>query len=189
METLNSNSTNKLNIGVSSCLLGHAVRYDGEHKYHEIMATTLGQTFNLIPFCPEVAVGMGIPRPPIHLVDFNTGLNRYQDDLHAVDKADIVVDYTQQLQTQGNKYLVENPFICGYIFQEKSPSCGIDTVKVHNKEGVLINSHGTGIFAAVILQALPELPVIEATDLKNTKAVEEFAQLVKSYAKKTQLIW
>jgi uncharacterized protein YbbK (DUF523 family) len=185
MKTLNSNNT-KLNIGVSSCLLGHAVRYDGEHKYHEIIATTLGQTFNLIPFCPEVSAGMGIPRPPIHLVDFNAGLNNDQDDLHAIDKADIALDYTQQLQRQGNKYLTENSFICGYIFQEKSPSCGVASVKIHNIEGKLINTQGTGIFATKILQALPDLPVIEAADLNNKIAVEKFAQLVKKHAKKAQ---
>lgn len=63
---------------------------------------------------------MGVPRPPIHPVDFNTGFNRYQDDLHdihAVDKAHIAVDYTQQLQQQGNKYLADTPSLHGHIFQ------------------------------------------------------------------------
>ena len=166
----------KYNIGVSSCLLGHAVRYDGRDKYHQLIATGLGHTFNLIPFCPEVAIGMSVPRPPIYLID-SGGI------LHAVDKAHAAPDYTQQLQQQGNKYMKDHPLIHGYIFQEKSPSCGLRSVKVHNKKSAIIHTQGTGIFTATIIAALPGLPVIEASALDDIKKLADFSRQVRCYAK------
>ncbi len=167
-------TSSKINIGVSSCLLGHAVRYDGQHKYHQVIATELSQHFNLIAFCPEVAIGMGVPRPPIQLVDIN-------DDIRAIDKAHSTPDYTQQLHLQGNKYLANNPLIHGYIFQEKSPSCGVRSVKIYNKNNSLLNTQGTGIFAAALLKALPGIPVIEASQLNSRQAIDAFVQQVQSY--------
>ncbi|MEE9303287.1 MAG: DUF523 domain-containing protein [Thiotrichaceae bacterium] len=167
-------ASSNINIGVSSCLLGHAVRYDGQHKYHHIIVKELGMRCNLIPFCPEIAIGMGVPRPPIQLVDIN-------GDIRAIDKAHSTPDYTQQLRLQGNKYLTNNPPIHGYIFQEKSPSCGVESVKVHNEDGVITHTHGTGIFAAALLKALPGIPVIEAAQLTDKKAVNAFLKQAQRY--------
>jgi len=174
MDTSHIPNTQKGNIGVSSCILGHAVRYDGKHKYHPIITAELSQYFTLIPFCPEVAIGMGVPRPPMHLVT----LNRM---LHAVDKVNSALDYTQQLSSRGNQYLRDNSPLHGYIFQDKSPSCGVKSVKVFDEDTVLTDTQGTGIFASAILAVLPELPIIEACSLDDPKAVADFVQRVRDY--------
>lgn len=171
---------NTLNIGVSSCLLGNAVRYDGKHKYNKVLANELGRRFNLIPFCPEVAIGMTIPRPPIQLVSMN-------NELHAVDREYGVPDYTQQLKQQANKYLADSLSICGYIFQEKSPSCGYQSSKVHDTSGILLHHKGSGIFAAAIRDALPDLPIIESQDLEDPNRIERFILMARQYAENNDL--
>jgi uncharacterized protein YbbK (DUF523 family) len=165
-----------LNIGVSSCLLGNSVRYDGEHKFHPEIATQLGHLFNLIPFCPETDSGMGVPRPPIHLAYINS-------HIRAIDKKFFTPDYTQQLQQQASNYLLKHPDINGLLLQENSPSCGHSSVKVHDISGQLINTQGIGIFTAYIIKSKPGLPVIESSFLDNQQAVQFFIQHVLSYAK------
>ncbi len=160
---VNINRSSTYNIGVSSCLLGHAVRYDGGHKYNSLIVTELEKECTLIPFCPEVAIGMGVPRPPICLVTINNNLHA----INKADKANFELDYTQQLSSQANKYLADNVRLHGYIFQEKSPSCGIASTKVYDNNGALVSTQGSGIFVKSMTFALPKIPVIEACDLNS----------------------
>ena len=111
----------KIKIAVSSCLLGEAVRYDGTDKYIEKI-TELAAEYTLVSLCPEMAVGMGVPRPPIHLVEVNNEIQ-----VLAVD--DSSKNMTKLLSEYGREVAVEYKDICGYIFKKNSPSCGTKNVR------------------------------------------------------------
>ena len=119
---------NKIKIAVSSCLLGEAVRYDGTDKHIDYITQQLATNYNLISICPEMAVGMGVPRPPIHLVNDGSGIQ-------VVGIENPEKDMTIPLTEYGYKVVEEHPDICGYIFKKNSPSCGIKNVKVLNENG------------------------------------------------------
>lgn len=160
------NSSAPPTIGVSSCLLGNRVRYDGGHKKSSDIVDTLSSRFNLVPFCPEVAVGMGIPRPPIQLVMTSTGIR-------ALGIADPEMDMTDALSTYARSIHNELANLSGYIFKKNSPSCGIEQVKVFTGDSQA-QATGQGIFAAAIMQTWPMLPVIEEDALEDPVRREEF---------------
>ena len=102
--------TGQIKVGVSSCLLGQKVRYDGGHKYNEAIAKALAETFELIPFCPEVEIGLGVPREPIKLIESSTGLRcvgTLSEDLDVTDKLAGYADQQRSIHAG----------LCGYIFK------------------------------------------------------------------------
>lgn len=139
-------------IGISSCLLGEKVRYDGGHKKNQYIIEQLSPLFELVPYCPEVAVGMGVPRPAVQLVDCN-------GEIHALGIENPDTDMSKPLREYGKK-MAGSACVSGYIFKRNSPSCGINKVKVlvGNDQFEL---RGQGLFAAEIMQQLPDLPVID----------------------------
>lgn len=169
----------KLKIAVSSCLLGEAVRYDGTDKRIDYITQQLAQEYNLISICPEMAIGLGVPRPPIHLVDKENSLV-----VQAVD--DISVNVTKPLINYAGKVINEHADICGFILKKNSPSCGIKNVKVLNDKGQY-EQKGMGMFAASIIKALPLLPVIDEEDCLNKKSMDSFLYEVVMYSKKVLL--
>lgn len=159
----------KIQVGISSCLLGHQVRYDGAHKYHGYIEQTLGHFFQFRPFCPEVESGMGIPRPAVQLRETPEGIR-------CVGVKDHNLDVTKQLQNismQQDDWLYD---LCGYILKKDSPSCGMQRVKVYKNDVPM--RHGTGIFAAYLLQTYPALPVEEEGRLGDPILRENFVQRV-----------
>ena len=102
-------------VGISSCLLGEKVRYDGGHKGHSYITQTLGNYFEFRAFCPEVSIGLGIPRKPMRLWR-NRG-NR--SSIHCVDAGDISLDYTTALQDCGDEQKSWQQLLCGYNFKER----------------------------------------------------------------------
>lgn len=154
-------------IGVSSCLLGNAVRYDGGHKYQSV-TEQLAEHFILVPFCPEVAAGMGVPRPPIQLVETDEGVR-------ALGIADPTQDMTKKLQACINE-LPELISLAGYVFKARSPSCGVIAVPVY-QAGVQ-NSLGQGIFVSELLKRRPDLPMIEEDALTDTAQLDRFMEQV-----------
>jgi len=164
----------KIKIAVSSCLLGEAVRYDGTDKHIEYITEQLTKEYNLISLCPEMAVGMGVPRPPIHLV--NSG-----NIIEAMGIDDPSNNMTKQLIEYGGKVVEIHPDICGYIFKKNSPSCGIDNVKVLNAQGQYEHK-GTGIYADAIMKALPSLPVIDEDNCLNKKMMDAFLYDITLYS-------
>ena len=144
---------NKIKIAVSSCLLGEAVRYDGTDKHIEYITQQLTLDYNLISLCPEMAVGMGVPRPPIHLIDTTKGVQ-------AVGIENPEVNMTNALSAYGNSVIKTHSNICGYIFKKNSPSCGTKNVKVLNVNGEY-ERKGQGVYVASILNIWPSLPIIE----------------------------
>lgn len=159
----------KIKVGISSCLLGELVRYDGAHKYQSYIERTLGQYFEFRSFCPEVASGMGIPRPAIHLKQTEQGIR-------CVGVKDNSFDVTDQLQATARLQGDWVSGLCGYILKKDSPSCGMERVKVYKND--LPARQGTGIFAAYLLEQFPALPVEEEGRLGDPALRENFIQRV-----------
>ena len=165
----------KIKIAVSSCLLGEAVRYDGTDKRINLIAGELADEYNLISLCPEMAVGMGVPRPPIHLVDDGVSIN-------AVGIDNPENNMTKPLSDYGEKVVELHDDICGYIFKKNSPSCGSKNVKVMMTTGKY-ELLGQGIYAAAIIKKLPLLPIINEEDCLNKEIMDKFLFDVQAYAK------
>jgi len=165
-------------IGVSSCLLGHEVRYDGKHKYHENIAKRLGATFHCLPICPEVAIGLGVPREPIKLVAIDTRI-------HAVGINDNNRDVTAALLAYAEFVVQQYPLISGYVFKSRSPSCALNTAPLASADNRILGTT-SGIYARQLLMLLPELPVIEETALADPESMSQFIQSVERYSKQTR---
>ena len=166
---------NKIKIAVSSCLLGEAVRYDGSDKHIQMITGQLANEYNLISLCPEMAVGMGVPRPPIHLVNVSNYI-----EVVGIDNPEN--NMTQPLFNYGLKVLDLHPDICGYIFKKNSPSCGTRNVKVMQTNGEY-KRYGQGIYAAAIMKSKPLLPVIDEEEFLDEKLRDEFINQMKEYYK------
>ncbi len=168
---------NRPKIAVSSCLLGHEVRFDGGHKNSRYVSDTLSQYFEFVPLCPEVAIGLGIPRPTIRLVE------TFPDVVDAVSNADNSLKYTEELRGYGRKMAPQLQEVCGYIFKKDSPSCGMTRVKVYRGEQKMPEKIGVGMYADEIMKALPDLPVEEEGRLQDTRLRENFLERVFLYAR------
>ena len=177
---LNDMKQPNITLGISSCLLGNAVRYDGKHKRSDTICSIFSHLFDFQPFCPEVAIGLGIPRPPIQLVQQKT--DEETQGIRVVEVQNRKQDYTVQL-TQYAKKTVCTDFtaISGFIFKQSSPSCGMERVKVYKSDGTFLHQRGIGRFAQVIQQQCPLLPVEEAERLIDVKVREHFVQRVYAY--------
>jgi uncharacterized protein YbgA (DUF1722 family)/uncharacterized protein YbbK (DUF523 family) len=159
----------KIAVGVSSCLLGNEVRFDGGHKRHSYIEQTLGQYFQFRSFCPEVESGMGIPRPVMQLRHSEQGIRCVEYKNHSVD-------LTERLRTISEQQHDWLAGLCGYILKKNSPSCGMERVKVYGEHMPVRN--GTGIFAGYLQQQFPILPVEEEGRLGDPRLRENFIQRV-----------
>jgi uncharacterized protein YbgA (DUF1722 family)/uncharacterized protein YbbK (DUF523 family) len=160
----------KIPVGVSSCLLGQEVRYDGGHKHNAYLTKTLTDYFEFVPFCPELAIGMPVPRPPIQL-------KAKDGEIHAVGVKDPAIDKTRDLAAYGQQVAVKNRHLCGYILKKDSPSCGMERVKVYDKNN-MPEKRGRGIYAAALMEMLPWLPVEEEGRLMDPRLRENFVERV-----------
>jgi uncharacterized protein YbbK (DUF523 family) len=161
----------KVPVGISSCLLGEPVRYDGGHKYDLLINTQLAGLFEFLPCCPETAIGLGIPREPIQLVTTDLGVR-----VRGVHNP--VIDVTCRLEAYGNRIAGEFADICGYIFKARSPSCGTREVATWSEQGRQAASDGTGAFAAALIRARPDLPVTDEACLQDPVQREDFIERV-----------
>jgi len=164
-----NNTSNKIPVGVSSCLLGQKVRYDGGHKNNDYINKTLGHYFQFLPFCPEMASGMNTPRPPIQLRQTEKGIR-------CVGVKDHNLDVTEQLKSclSEQDHWLEG--LSGYILKKDSPSCGMERVKVYKND--YPDRIGTGIFAQHIKDHFPLLPIEEEGRLGDPYLRENFIQRV-----------
>lgn len=160
-------------LGVSSCLLGEEVRYDGGHKRDAFLADVLSEHFEFRPVCPEVAIGLGTPRPPIHLRDVGRGIR-------VVGVRDPGRDYTGALRDHGRRMAEAMGGISGYVFKAGSPSCGVWRVPVHRDDGPPAKS-GRGAYADAFIKARPLLPVEEEGRLQDPVLRENFVARVFAY--------
>ena len=170
----------RIRLGISSCLLGQKVRFDGNHKHDSFLSGTLGQFFEWVPVCPEVAIGLGVPRPPIRLAGSPASPR-------AVGVKDATIDVTDKLAAYGKRqaHALEN--LSGYIFKSKSPSCGLERVKVYQAAGAPA-ANGRGIYADAFLSAQPWLPAEEEGRISNPRLRENFIERVFVYRRWQELV-
>jgi len=161
----------KIKLGISTCLLGENVRYDGGHKLDRFLTDTLGQFVKYVPVCPEVERGLPIPRESMHL----------EGD---PDSPRLVTTRTKQNMTDrmvkwARKRVVklEKEDLCGFIFKSNSPSSGMERVRVYNEKGVPIKK-GVGMFAKIFMEHFPLLPVEDEGRLHNPKLRENFTERI-----------
>jgi uncharacterized protein YbgA (DUF1722 family)/uncharacterized protein YbbK (DUF523 family) len=160
----------KIPVGISSCLLGEKVRYDGGHKSNSYISQTLGHYFEFQAFCPELDIGLGVPRKPIRLSRKGTDQIR----CIPVDKAE--PDYTEALGNSAERKRKWHQNLCGYILKKDSPSCGMERVKVW--DDVMPVRDGVGVYAATMMKNFPYLPVEEEGRLGDAVLRENFIQRV-----------
>ncbi|MGX1188209.1 uncharacterized protein YbgA (DUF1722 family)/uncharacterized protein YbbK (DUF523 family) [Pseudomonas sp. F-14 TE3623] len=171
----------KPKIAISACLMGAEVRYNGGHKASQLCSITLTDYFDFLPVCPEVAIGLGIPRQPIRLV----GNPAHPE---AVGTINPQINVTQPLAEYGQKMAMELGDICGYIFMQKSPSCGLERVKVYHDNGAPVDGGSRGIYAQAFCALHPDLPVEEDGRLNDPVLRENFLTRVFAYSAWQQLL-
>ena len=165
----------KPKIAISACLLGAEVRFNGGHKESRLCSQALSQHFEFVPLCPEVAIGLGIPRQPVRLVGDPV-------QPQAVGTVDSTLNVTQPLHDYGVEMAAAHTDICGYIFMQKSPSCGLERVKVYQDGGRPAELAGRGIYARAFCDAHPDLPVEEDGRLNDPVLRENFMTRVYAYS-------
>lgn len=169
-ETNTTTAEHRIPVGVSSCLLGERVRYDGGHKGHSYITRTLGDYFEFRPFCPELAIGLGVPRKPIRL-------QRQADNTVRCIQSDAPgKDYTEALLACADEQRHWQQALCGYILKKDSPSCGMERVKVW--DNTMPSRDGVGLFARRLMENFPYLPVEEEGRLGDAVLRENFIQRV-----------
>jgi uncharacterized protein YbgA (DUF1722 family)/uncharacterized protein YbbK (DUF523 family) len=175
------NPASKIKVGVSSCLLGEKVRWDGNHKQDAVVKNQLGRIFEWVPTCPEVEIGMGIPRETVQL----TG-NPMAPRMVGTTTA---TDWTRRMNRYSKKRSSElgRMNVCGYIFKSKSPSCGIARIKILSNNGKT-QSKGRGMFADSFMQKYPLIPVEDEDRLHDARVRENFITRVFAYHRLSQLL-
>lgn len=166
-----------IHIGISACLMGDEVRYDGGHKRLPFASDELSRHFDFIKVCPEQAIGMGVPRPTIRLVG-DPDNPRLQGSKEGPD-----LDVTAPMQVFASDMAGQLGHISGYIFCAKSPSCGMERVPVVSDSGQGLGKVGVGIYARKLMAALPLLPVEENGRLNDLPLRENFVLRVVAYAR------
>ncbi len=160
-----------IRLGISACLLGEKVRYDGGHKLDRFLTDTLGQFVEYVPVCPEVECGFGIPRESLRLVGDPAAPRLVTSRTHQ--------DYTPRMLAWAQKRVVdlEKEALCGFIFKSDSPSSGMERVRVYNEKGMPVK-RGVGIFALAFMAHFPLVPVEEEGRLHDPKLRENFIERI-----------
>jgi uncharacterized protein YbgA (DUF1722 family)/uncharacterized protein YbbK (DUF523 family) len=163
-----------IRVGISSCLLGQEVRYDGGHQKDAYITGVLARHFSWVPVCPELEIGMGVPREPIRLVG-----DAAAPRLLGVTSG---TDHTEGMSEFARRRVAElaRRGLSGYVLKRASPSCGMERVKVYRESGPPQRT-GVGLFARVLLEALPLLPVEEEGRLNDARLRDNFITRVFAY--------
>jgi len=163
-----------IRVGISACLLGDRVRFDGGHKRNAFLTETFGRFVEWVPVCPEVECGLGTPRECMRLVRVGDGVR-----LVTVKSR---VDHTAQLERFSRSRISElaREGLSGYVLKKDSPSCGLERVKVYDRHGTPARD-GRGLFAAALVDAFPHLPVEEEGRLTDPGLRENFVERVFAY--------
>ncbi len=163
--------SDKIKIGISSCLLGNDVRWNGGHKRDRYLTDTLGKFVEWVPVCPEVEIGLGIPRETLRLV------GDPEDPQLVTTKTKI--DHTDSMKKWARGRLKElaQEDLCGFVFKSDSPSSGMVRVKVYGKKG-MPQKKGVGIFARAFMDHFPLIPVEDDGRLRNPLIRENFIEQV-----------
>jgi uncharacterized protein YbgA (DUF1722 family)/uncharacterized protein YbbK (DUF523 family) len=160
-----------IRLGISSCLLGEKVRFDGGHKLDRFLRDTLGRFVEFVPMCPEVECGLGIPREAMRL----EGTSESPRLVTVKTRRDL----TEQMLNWANERVrnLEGENLCGFIFKSGSPSSGMERVKIYGIDNVLRKS-GTGLFASVFMKHFPYLPAEDDSRLNDPEIRENFIERI-----------
>jgi uncharacterized protein YbgA (DUF1722 family)/uncharacterized protein YbbK (DUF523 family) len=167
-------SADRPRVGISACLLGQKVRFDGGHKQDSFLCGTFGRFVEWIPVCPELEVGMGVPRESVRLV------GSVSDPKMIAERSG--KDWTSSMKRYAAARAAElaRLRLCGYVFKKNSPSCGLERVRVYDGNN-MPNRRGRGLFASAAVQAMPLLPVEEEGRLNDPALRENFVERVFAY--------
>jgi uncharacterized protein YbgA (DUF1722 family)/uncharacterized protein YbbK (DUF523 family) len=171
----------KIRLGISSCLLGEKVRYDGGHRWDRFITNTLGAYVEFIPVCPEVECGLGVPREAMRLVG--------EPNSPRLVTIHSNIDYTERLAAWARKRVreLETEGLCGFIFKSNSPSSGMERIKVYDEKGVPVK-RGVGLFARIFMENFPLLPVEDEGRLHDPKVRENFLERVFTFKRWRELL-
>jgi uncharacterized protein YbbK (DUF523 family) len=164
----------KPRLGVSACLLGERVRYDGSHKRDHFLTQVLAPFVEWVPVCPELEMGMGVPRETVRLVG-NPRTARMIAERSGRDWTEDMRNFSTRKAAELSRLNLS-----GYVFKKNSPSCGMGRVKVYSSKGAA-SRDGTGLFARAIVNALPLMPVEEEGRLNDPALRENFIERVFAY--------
>ena len=156
-------------VGISACLIGENVRYDGCSKGHHLIQQALSPWLNLHSICPEVEARLGVPRPPIQLIKTPNGI-------HALGVEDSTLDVTKAL-TETSEQLVAKRCkdLCAYIVKARSPSCGSGSTPIYDTTGDLLGT-GDGRFVETLKAALPHLIIVEESCFSCIQECKNFVE-------------
>jgi uncharacterized protein YbgA (DUF1722 family)/uncharacterized protein YbbK (DUF523 family) len=170
-----------IKLGVSSCLMGESVRYNGGHQLDRFLSRTLGRYVDFVPVCPEVECGLGIPREPMRLVG--------DPENPRLLTRETKVDHTGRMKKWAGKKLdeLEKQKLRGFVFKSRSPSSGMTGVKVYDETGTRIRK-GRGIFAAAFMDRFPILPVEDDGRLHDDRLRENFIERLFVYDRWLEMI-
>ena len=154
----------KIKLGISSCLLGESVRYDGRHKLDHYLKDELGKIVDWVCVCPEVECGLRVPREAMHLIG-------PLDSPRLITK-DSNIDHTEKMLSWAAKRLkqLEKEGLAGFVFKNNSPSCGLNSV---------LSKKGTGIFAKEFVSHFKLMPVEDDESLRDDKVKENFIKRIR----------
>lgn len=157
-------------VGISSCLLGNPVRYDGGHKLDAYLRDTLGALVQWVPVCPEVESGLPVPREPLRLVG-DPGRPRLVEIRTGLDR-------TAAVQAWAARRLdaLERERVCGFVFKSRSPSSGLRGIEVFGEGGEAVSTDGVGVFARAFIERFPLLPVEDEERLGDVALRERFVE-------------
>ena len=158
-------------VGISACVLGDKVRFDGGHKRNHFVTEDLTEYFNFQPVCPEVGIGLPVPRPTIRLL-------KKLDQIHLVDTKDANIDYTKAMLSFSEQQAERLKLLRGYIVCAKSPTCGLERVKLYMDNGNTIPGGAVGLYTKTLLEKMPWLPIEEDGRLNDPVLRENFVSRV-----------
>ncbi|HEX9049683.1 MAG TPA: DUF523 and DUF1722 domain-containing protein [Anaeromyxobacter sp.] len=167
----------RLRLGVSSCLLGRKVRYDGQHKRNAFLVEVLGASVEWVPVCPELELGLGVPREPIRLVGA-AAAPRLLAERSGTDHTDAMLRFARARVRE-----LEALGLDGWVTKKDSPSCGMERVRVHRAAGGPPRRDGVGLFVRVLMDRMPLLPVEEEGRLEDPALRESFVERIFAYAR------
>ncbi|MHB8383631.1 MAG: YbgA family protein [Candidatus Binataceae bacterium] len=163
-----------LRVGISACLLGAEVRFDGGHKRNEFLIETLGRFVEFVPVCPEVDIGLGTPRESLRL-ERAAGAVKLIANKSKLDHTAAMTSYA----ARRTEALVRED-LCGYVLKKDSPSCGMERVRIYGVSGMATRD-GVGLYAAALLNRFPNLPVEEEGRLVDAHLRENFVERIFAY--------
>ena len=164
-----------IRVGVSSCLMGREVRFDGGHKRSRFVTDELAPFVDFVLICPEVEAGLPIPRPALRLVRGASGEVRMRETKSGLDHTEVMTDFVRRRVES-----LKNQDLTGYVFKKDSPSCGAMRVKIYTDEG-MPQRDGVGFFARELMQAFPDLPIEEEGRLNDPALRENFIERLFAY--------